>query len=57
MAQEQAKSESAAAGAKKAENPLEAMTRQREEKSSDGPLERTPSQANVLGGTAQGRAA
>jgi hypothetical protein len=42
MAQEQAKSEGAAAGAKdKAENPLEAMTRLREEKSSDGPLERT----------------
>ena len=42
MAQEQAKSEDAAAGAKdKAENPLEAMTRRREEKPSDGPLERT----------------
>ena len=41
MAQEQAKSESAAAGAEeKAKNPLEAMTRLREEKSAEGPLER-----------------
>ena len=42
MAQEQAKSDSAAAGAQdKAKNPLEAMTRRREDKSSEGPLERT----------------
>jgi hypothetical protein len=42
MAQEQAKSEGAAAGAQdKPKNPLEAMTRAREEKSGDSSLERS----------------